>query len=323
VGLDLGRRQVELADGRERFRALVVATGCAPVLPPLFRGRTDVFTLRRFEDAAAIRAAVADPARSVAVVGAGFIGGELASTLVKAGRRVAVVDLAPRPLGQFGAVLADTYADLHRRAGVSLHLGRGVVDVDDAGGHRVLLLSDGTRVPADVVVVGVGVRPALDWLAGNGLDLADGVATDTTLRAADGVYVAGDVARWHNARFDAVMRVEHWTSAAEQGRAAAANAVRHLRGDAGVPFTNVPYFWSDQHGVRIQFAGHLRGDEEHEVDRSPDGLLISYHRGDDVRGVIAVERRAEFVRARARLRTPLTRSQAAELGLGTSGAVPA
>ncbi|MEH0580387.1 MULTISPECIES: FAD/NAD(P)-binding oxidoreductase [Streptomyces] len=304
--LDTKANTVLLPDGALTYRALVVATGCEPVIPPLFAGLAGVHALRRFEDATALRAAVADPAVSVAIVGAGFIGGEFASTLVKAGRTVSVIDLAAKPLGRFGEPVADAYVALHREAGVGLFLGSGVVDVAEKEGHRSLVLDDGTRVPADVIVVGVGVRPSTDWLQDSGLTFDNGILADATLRAADNVFVAGDIVRWPNARFDTVMRIEHWTSAAEQGRAAGINAVRLLRGSEGEGFTNVPYFWSDQHGVRIQFAGHLTGDEEIVENRAADGSLFLYRRGEAVTGVLAFERRAEFVTLRARLRRELS-----------------
>jgi NADPH-dependent 2,4-dienoyl-CoA reductase/sulfur reductase-like enzyme len=304
--LDTKANTVLLPDGPLTYRALVIATGCEPVIPPLFAGRSRVHALRRFEDATALRAAVADPAACVAIVGAGFIGGEFASTLVKAGRTVSVIDLAAKPLGRFGEPVAEAYAALHREAGVGLFLGSGVVDVTEQEGCRTLVLDDGTRVPADVIVVGVGVRPSIDWLRDSGLTVDNGILADATLRAADNVFVAGDIARWPNARFDTVMRIEHWTSAAEQGRAAGINAAKLIRGSEGEGFTNVPYFWSDQHGVRIQFAGHLTGDEEIVESRAEDGSLFLYRRGEAVTGVLAFERRAEFVKLRARLRRALS-----------------
>jgi NADPH-dependent 2,4-dienoyl-CoA reductase/sulfur reductase-like enzyme len=122
-------------------------------------------------------------------------------------------------------------------------------------------------VPADVVVVGVGVTPATAWLESSGLELDDGVVCDELCRAAPGVYVAGDVARWTNPLIGQSMRVEHWTNAAEQGQAAAENL---LAGEgAGTPFAPVPFFWSDQYDVKIQFVGRARpGDDVEVVDGS-------------------------------------------------------
>jgi NADPH-dependent 2,4-dienoyl-CoA reductase/sulfur reductase-like enzyme len=311
--LDTKSNTVFLSDGELTYRALVIATGCEALIPPLFAGRPGVHALRRFEDATALRAAVADPALSVAIVGAGFIGGEFASTLVKAGRTVSLIDLAAKPLGRFGEPVADAYAALHRDAGVGLFLGSGAVDVAEEDRRRSLVLDDGTRVPADVIVVGVGVRPSIDWLRDSGLTFDNGILADATLQAADNVFVAGDVVRWPNARFGTVMRTEHWTSAAEQGRAAGINAVKLIRGSESEDFANVPYFWSDQHGIRIQFSGHLTGDEEIVESRTADGSLFLYRRGEVVTGVLAFERRAQFVKLRALLRRELSWQAVGEL----------
>ncbi|WP_327098174.1 NAD(P)/FAD-dependent oxidoreductase [Nocardia vinacea] len=302
LGVDLAARQVRLPTAELRYRALVIATGCGPVIPPVFAALPEVYPLRSFADARALRAAVADTSKSVAIVGAGFIGGEFASTLVKEGRAVSLVDMAPKPLGRFGAPVADTYAALHRDAGVELFLGRAVTDVAHIAEGRELVLDDGTRVRADVILVGTGVRPATRWLEDSGLTLDNGILCDSQLRAADGIFAAGDAVRWPNPRFDVVMRVEHWTNAAEQGRIAAMNAVNHIRGLEGTVCANVPYFWSDQHGIRIQFAGYLTGSEELLEDRDSDGSLFLYRNGDVVTGVLAFERRSEFVKIRAAMR---------------------
>ncbi|WP_405602471.1 MULTISPECIES: NAD(P)/FAD-dependent oxidoreductase [unclassified Streptomyces] len=311
--LDTGSNTVHLSSGGAlTYRALVIATGCEAVVPPPFADQRGVHVLRRFEDATALRAAVTDPKAAVAVVGAGFIGGEFASTLAKAGRTVSLIDLAAKPLGRFGEPVADAYTALHRGAGVGLHLGSAVTDVVERDGRRLLLLTDGTWVPADVIVVGVGVRPAIDWLNGSGLTFDNGILADATLRVSRNVFAAGDAVRWPNARFGAPMRIEHWTSAAEQGRAAGINAAKLIHGDTGDGFANVPYFWSDQHGVRIQFAGCLTGDEEIEESSTGDGTLFLYHRGGVVNGVLAFDRRADFVKLRALLRRELTRRAADE-----------
>lgn len=302
LGLDLAARRVRVAEGELGYRALIIATGCEPVIPPVFAGLPEVYPLRSFQDARALRAAVADTSKSVAIVGAGFIGGEFASTLVKEGRAVSLVDMAPKPLGRFGAPVADTYAALHRDAGVELFLGRAVTDVAHTTERRELVLDDGTRVRADVILVGAGVRPSTQWLEGSGLSLDNGILCDSLLRASEGVFAAGDAVRWPNPRFDAIMRVEHWTNAAEQGRIAAMNAVNHIRELDGAVCANVPYFWSDQHGIRIQFAGYLTGDEELLENRNSDGSLFLYLRGQAVTGVLAFERRSEFVKIRAALR---------------------
>lgn len=312
-GLDVTARTVQIPGGEIHFGTLIVATGCEPVVPAMFSGLSDAFSLRRYEDASALRASAADPSKSVAIVGAGFIGGELASTLAKEGRSVSLIDLAAKPLIRFGEAVSNTYEELHRDAGISLHLGSAVVDVVDHDGSRALLLADGTKVPADLIIVGIGVRPSTQWLEGSGLTLENGIVCDSRLSAADRVFAAGDAVRWHNQRFGAEMRIEHWTNAAEQGRVAGLNAANILLGQDPVICANVPYFWSDQHGARIQFAGYLTGEEEIVESRNADGSLFLYKLDGIVTAVLAFERRAQFVRIRTMLKHELSWQAAREL----------
>jgi NADPH-dependent 2,4-dienoyl-CoA reductase/sulfur reductase-like enzyme len=307
-GLDVAARTLLTSNGPLGYRSLVVATGCEPIIPPLFAGLEDVYSLRSYEDALALRAAVTAADRPVAIVGAGFIGGEFAATLVKQSpdRAVALIDLDAKPLGRFGDPVADAYRALHHEAGVRLHFGNAVVGVGQATNGRVVELYDGTSVPADIILLGVGVRPATRWLANSSVKLDGGIVCDATLRAAEGVYGAGDAVRWPNERFHATMRIEHWTTAAEQGRIAGINAVNALTGAPPVVCSTVPYFWSDQHGVRIQFAGHRTGLEDVYVDRTDDGTLFLYRAGHDITGVLAFGRRAQFVKLRAAMRKGLS-----------------
>ncbi|MDH2401807.1 FAD/NAD(P)-binding oxidoreductase [Bradyrhizobium sp. SSUT18] len=304
--LDVDARKVVHSSGTLHYRSLVIATGCEAIIPPALSGLPDIFTLRRYDDAVSLRRALANPLKSVAIVGAGFIGGELASMLANEGRRVALIDLARKPLGRFGEPVFRDYEALHRGAGVVLRFGEQVVDVVDQGDGRVLELGDGSRVPADVIVLGVGVRPSTEWLQQSGLRVENGIHCDGALRAADHVFAAGDVVRWPNQRWDTDMRVEHWTNAAEQGRVAGINAANDILGLPLEVCANVPYFWSDQHGVRIQFAGHRAGDEEIIESRNSSGSLFIYRRSDIVTGVLAFERRADFVKIRTMLKNELT-----------------
>jgi NADPH-dependent 2,4-dienoyl-CoA reductase/sulfur reductase-like enzyme len=159
-------------------------------------------------------------------------------------------------------------AACHGDHGVEVRCGVAVTAIDEAGVH----LEGGEVVPADTVLVGIGVMPATDWLETSGLELHDGVMCDATLATAvPGVYAAGDVARWYNELFDAEMRVEHWTNAAEQGAVAAKNLLAVQRGDEPEPYAPVPFFWSDQYDRRIQFLGRATaGDEVQVVAGSPD-----------------------------------------------------
>ena len=171
-----------------------------------------------------------------------------------------MVEMAETPLERvLGAGMGRVCADVHRDHGVDLRLGVGVAEI--GGGDRVeqVVLSDGTRLDADVVVVGVGVIPNTEWLEGSGLEIRNGVVCDETCLAAPGVVAAGDVARWPNRLFGQSMRVEHWDNAIDQGMAAAR---RLLAGDDAEPFAPVPWFWSDQYDRKIQLAGRSGPDDE-------------------------------------------------------------
>jgi len=255
VSLDLAGRSVQLDDGeRVPFDGLVLAGGAeVRTLDALPLG-DGVHALRTLADARALRADLDARPGPVVVVGAGFIGAEVAATCREAGREVVLVEAAAVPLERaVGAEVGTVCAALHRDHGVDVRLGTVVVGRDGSGAVR---LDDGTTVPAAVVVVGVGVQPSTGWLEGSGLTIADGVVCDATGLAAPGVVAAGDVARWPNALFFGdSMRVEHWDNAIDMG---AFVARRLLAGDDWDPeqvFAPVPWFWSDQYDRKLQMAG--------------------------------------------------------------------
>lgn len=262
--LDLAARELALDDGtRERFDALVIATGASP---RRLRGQPELaglHVLRSLDDALAIRAAL-DARPRVLIVGAGFIGAEVAASCRARGLEVTVVEPLPVPLARgLGESMGRVCGELHRDHGVDLRCGVGVTRVEGAGRVERVALSDGAVLPADLVVVGIGAAPETAWLAGSGLRIDDGVVCDSHCAAAPGVFAAGDVARWHNPLFDEVMRVEHWSNAVEQGSYV---AERLAGSDVGAgPFAPVPFFWSDQYDVKIQFAGRMRPDDEVRV----------------------------------------------------------
>jgi 3-phenylpropionate/trans-cinnamate dioxygenase ferredoxin reductase subunit len=273
VALDAAAREVTTADGRGttetvRFDGLVVATGAAPrLLPSMLDAPVPdgVFVLRSLDDALAVRDRLAAGPK-VVVVGAGFIGSEVAATCRMRGLDVSVLEALPAPLVRgLGPVLGAVCGELHRDHGVDLRLNVGVAGFEGAGRVERVRLDDGTTVDADLVVVGVGVAPVTDWLEGSGLVIDNGVVCDATLLAAPGIVAAGDVARWPNPLFDGEpARLEHWTNASDQGVAAAR---RLLHGDGGAPeeFAPVPFVWSDQYDRKIQTAGHFRGDDDMEI----------------------------------------------------------
>jgi NADPH-dependent 2,4-dienoyl-CoA reductase/sulfur reductase-like enzyme len=262
TGLDVAGRVVELDDGERRtFDGLVIATGARPRTLPGMPPLEGIFVLRTLDDCLTIRARL-DQRPRVVVIGAGFIGSEVAATCRGRGLDVTVLEMLPVPMARgVGPVIGDVCGQLHRDHGVDLRCGVEVAGFE--GGERVerVRLADGGTIDADLVVVGVGVVPETGWLEGSGLTLDDGVVCDETCLAAPGIVAAGDVARWPNPLFDGEsMRLEHWTNATEQGVAAAR---RLLAGDAKPePFAPVPFVWSDQYDVKIQTVGWIRGDDE-------------------------------------------------------------
>jgi NADPH-dependent 2,4-dienoyl-CoA reductase/sulfur reductase-like enzyme len=263
-----------------------------------------VHVLRTIEDARAIRAAIDAGSRTV-VVGAGFIGSEIAASARTQGCDVTVVEALPTPLARpVGETMGRVLASIHERNGTTLRVGVGVEGLDGNDTVRAVRLADGSTIDADLVVVGIGVTPNVDWLAGSGLQVGDGVECDEKLcTGVTGIYAAGDIARWHNPTFDTRMRLEHWTIAAEQGGVAGRNAADPA---TATTFETVPYFWSDWYGSRIQFVGiAAEADEVVTVlgDVDGDTFLTLYRRGERLIGALALEQRSQIMKYRAMLAT--------------------
>ena len=272
TSLDVDARTITLADRTEiQYDGLIIATGgTARTLPmiPMIHG---VHTLRTLGDAQRLRDSIA-AGRTFVVIGAGFIGLEAAATAKALGANVTVLEGAPAPLIRgLGAEMGTAIAAVHARNGVSVRCGvqiSGIESQGDGDSARVtaVVLADGERVPADDVLVGIGVSPAVEWLEGSGLTIRDGVVCDEYLNAGvPHVYAAGDLLRWPNALFTHVepdMRVEHWTNAAEQGAIAAQNLLAEFRGEERTAYEAVPFFWSDQFDMRIQFLGRAHPDAQ-------------------------------------------------------------
>ena len=295
VALDTTDRTVTLDDGTLlEFDGVVLATGSIPRRLRDVPDLQHLFTLRTLDDAVALRDAVAGAER-VVVVGAGFIGCEVAASCRQLGKHVTVVEFLPAPLPpSLGPVLGTACADLHRTHGVDLRLGVGVDAIQGDGRVERVLLADGEVLEADIVVEGIGVVPDTAWLAGSDLWLDDGVVCDATCTAlrpdgtpVEGVVAAGDLARWHNELFDERMRIEHWDNAVDQAGAAAR---RLLEGPSTPPYAPAPYFWSDQYDVKIQFAGRAVGAERFEIVHGSveEGRWVGlYGRADRLVGVVA------------------------------------
>jgi 3-phenylpropionate/trans-cinnamate dioxygenase ferredoxin reductase component len=281
TGLDLERRRVALHPGGElAYDGLIIATGAHPRTLSGLPALTGVHMLRTLDDCLAIRQAVPQRPR-VAVVGAGFIGSEVAATCQGLGLDVTVIEALPVPLGRaVGEEVGRRCGQLHVDNGVQLRLGVGVTGL--VGGTQVegVTLADGSVVPADLVLIGVGVAPATEWLAGSGVDVDNGVRCDQWCRVLSGgaalprVVAAGDVANCFS------LSLGHPTNAVEQGEAAAATL---MRGNQAPAFDPVPYFWSDQYGTKIQFVGRIDRDDRMQVlegSLSDDRFVVGWSRQD-------------------------------------------
>jgi NADPH-dependent 2,4-dienoyl-CoA reductase/sulfur reductase-like enzyme len=292
VALDAANRTVILSDAEAvKADGIVVATGAEPRTLPGQPDLPGIHVLRTLDDSLRLRDDL-QPDRRVVVVGAGFIGLEVAATARKRGCEVVVLEGLEAPLMRgLGAEMGRIVGAVHGRHGVDVRCGvqvEGIEGDDRVGGVR---LGDGELIPADVVVVGIGVSPTTGWLEGSGLEVRDGVVCDPTLRAGfDGVYAAGDIARWFNELYGEEMRIEHWTNAAEQGALAGANMLAVSRGDEPKAYSPVPYFWSDQFDSKVQFLGRAHADDTVHVfaGDTADKFAALYGHDGRVCGILGV-----------------------------------
>jgi 3-phenylpropionate/trans-cinnamate dioxygenase ferredoxin reductase component len=283
------------------FDGLIIATGATPRTIPGTPPLEGLYTLRTLEDCRRLREAFSRRPR-VIVIGAGFIGSEVAATARGLGLEVTVLEALPVPLSRaLGERMGALCGQLHADHGTDLRVGVGVSGFRGTREVQGVMLADGTTIDAEVVVVGVGVAPVTDWLAGSGLTVHDGVVCDERCRAlgGDGVVVAaGDVARWNHPMFGP-MRVEHWTNAVEQGAAAATTL---LKGDDAPPFAPVPYFWSDQYDTKIQYVGHADPADDvmvMEGDPTERKFVAAYGRGGRMTAALAFNRPSRIMAYRA------------------------
>ncbi|MET9380735.1 FAD-dependent oxidoreductase [Streptomyces sp. NPDC002928] len=260
LGLDVlgarpADRELDTADGLVPYDVLVLATGAEPIRLPGTEGVPGVHLLRTLDDAERLRPVLARR-HDVVVVGAGWIGAEFATAAREAGCAVTVVEAADRPLaGALPAEVAAPMAAWYADSGAELRTHARVERVESGA----VVLHDGTRLPADAVVVGIGARPATDWLAGSGIALgAHGeVVADSHLRTSvPDVYAVGDCASFPSGRYGERLLVHHWDNALQGPRTVAANIIGEATGEIPVVYDPVPYFWSEQFGRFVQYAGH-------------------------------------------------------------------
>lgn len=306
VALNAATRRITLENG-ETIDAdgVVLATGARARQLPNTHDVPGVFTLRTLDDARALTAAFATNPERVVVVGAGFVGVEVAATARKRDLAVSVIEPMAAPLARvLGDEIGAVFTDLHRDHGVDMRVGVGVAEIQtDANGHVArVVLTNGDSIDATLVVVGIGAQPNSEWLKDAGLTIENGVCCDATLHAAPDIVAAGDVANWPNALFDGRrMRIEHWDHAFDQGEHAARAL---LAGDAAQPYAPVPWFWSDQYDRKVQLAGVISPDDAVAI---VDGSLADrrfvalYRRDDRLVGVLGMNRPGHVIGLRSHI----------------------
>jgi NADPH-dependent 2,4-dienoyl-CoA reductase/sulfur reductase-like enzyme/nitrite reductase/ring-hydroxylating ferredoxin subunit len=292
VGFDSAGQRVELEDGRQlSYGALLLAPGAEPQrLSITGADLPHVHYLRSFEDSRRIIGQL-DGAKNAVIVGAGFIGLEVAASLRHRGLEVAVAEPDEVPLARaVGETLGRFALELHQKHGVVFHLGRTVAEIRE----QDVVLDDGTTLPADLVVVGIGVIPRVDLAEQAGLEVDDGIVVDDRLRTSDPhVWAAGDAARYPDPRAGMV-RIEHWVVAQRQGQAAARNMLGH-----DLAFDDPPFFWSQHYDVPINMIGTAQGfDEEVVVGNATErDVLVGYRKGGVIRALASIYRDRESLRA--------------------------
>lgn len=303
ASLDASSLILTLTNGErvDEVDAVVLATGARARRLPFGRDLGGIFELRQLADARLLRTAL-DSSKRVVVVGAGFIGMEVAASCRQKGLEVVVVDPLPAPLIRgLGPVLGERVAARHREACVEFYLGVGVEGFDGESCVTGVRLSNGVTLPADIVVVGVGAAPATEWLEGAGLEIDNGVRCDATgFTGREGVYALGDCARWHNAHYPDRPRFEHWTSAVEQSSVVA----RRIIHGAAEDFAPIPYVWTDQFDLRIAIAGEIREGDEMQVCHGridEDRFLALFGREDRLVAAVGFKRPRQLNACRKRI----------------------
>ena len=298
TALDPARQVLLTTSGELPYDELIIATGAAARTLPGAEDISGIIALRTLDDAHQLRDALSSSPR-VLVIGAGFIGSEVASAARARGLRTTVIEALEAPLVRsLGREVGSLCEQLHHDAGTDLRLGVRIEGMAQTEGGIEVKLSDGDTITSDLIVAGIGAVPATGWLDGSGIQLAEdgGILCDETLAAVGGdgrpvphIWAAGDVANWVNPLFGTRMRLEHWSSAAEQGAAAARNA---LSDEAPKPYETVPYFWSDWYGTRLQFVGIPAGDEvlvQQRTDKA-GGTVVLYRQHDRLIGAFTIGR---------------------------------
>ena len=305
IGLDVPANQVVTTGGLVAYDNLVIATGLRPRRLPGLESSPRVHTIRTLDDAIRLRGAIR-PGGHALVVGAGFIGCEAAASLKSMGMNVTIVEPNSVPLqAAAGAVVGELVARLHRGEGIDLRTNVSVLKITESTDGLVVELSDGTAVHPEIVVLGIGSAPELDWLRGTGVEVGNGIICDSHGRTSEaGIWAMGDVSLWRGTAQD--RRVEHWTRAGDQACHVAAQI-------AGTPVVRalpeVDYVWSDQYDLRIQILGHIEPDAvPHVIEDDGRRFLVAFTRHDRIVAVAG----AGMARKVMQMRSAILRSASLE-----------
>ena len=299
--LDAATRTIGFSHSKsEAFDGIVIATGSTPRRLP-GTNMPGVHVLRSLDDAVALREDMTRPNCKVVIVGGGFIGQEVAASARALKLEVTMVEQWAPAAHVLGQEVATVIADIHRRRGVNVRLGLAAAAFEGRDRLQWLHLTDGSVIDADVAVLGIGVIPNTDWLTTSGLSIDNGVVCDETCLAAPGIVAAGDIARWSNQRYGEFRRVEHWDNAVRQGE----HAAKRLLAEGGAPnpgpYMPVPWFWSDQYGLKLQLVGSpVAHDEVRFVFGSgeEERLVALYRRGDRLTAALGLAATGKLLRYR-------------------------
>jgi NADPH-dependent 2,4-dienoyl-CoA reductase/sulfur reductase-like enzyme/nitrite reductase/ring-hydroxylating ferredoxin subunit len=301
ASLDLHLKQVQLQDGRTYpFGALLLATGADVIKIPIPGAReSDLFYVRTWSDARAIFKRV-ETARQVVVVGASFIGLEVAASLRARGLEVHVVAPENQPFERtLGAEVGGFFRVLHESHGVIFHLGKTVTHMNE----NQVTISDGTKVQADFLILGVGVRPSVTLAEQAGLEVDGGIVVNEYLEtSASGIFAAGDIARWPDPHSGQRIRVEHWVVAERQGQVAAKNILGYRE-----PFDAVPFFWTQQFDVALKYVGHAEQWDAVEIDGNLEerNCTVNYKQGGKTAAVATIGREIQSLQCEAAMEASL------------------
>tara|TARA_X000000368_G_scaffold395590_1_gene363167 strand:+ start:687 stop:1748 length:1062 start_codon:yes stop_codon:yes gene_type:complete len=317
TGLNTEQSEVTVGGEKIGYDGLIIATGARARKLSKFDHIDGIHTLRTVDDALAIRLGLISSS-SIVIVGAGFIGSEVAAAARQRGCKVTIVEANEAPLVRgLGIKVGNACANLHYSNDIDLRFGVGVKDVHGSSSIEAVALTDGTVLPAELLVVGIGAVPNTEWLAGSGLSVDDGVVCDETLNAGiRGVYAVGDVARAPNKWLGGqIRRTEHWTTATEHAALAAKNL---LTPEESAPYSSVPFIWSDQNDHRIQVAGDTIDFDDVQIlsgSVEEQSFIAGYRHGNSLAGVMALNNMPRFVKYRRLLAGHSSWQDAVDLSL--------